>query len=150
MLLKTLHKAQDRPIGVRVNIAFRNLLTHVLSLPEWNQVTAYTEDGHSPEAGVAEAEFVPAELGELSTRGRHLTEKCHYPWYFLLIDTDGDSRPCCWAGSRYGNLNEQTLEGIWNGPANVQMRQDFLNNHIPKGCQDKHCRVDLDHPGTME
>jgi hypothetical protein len=30
------------------------------------------------------------------------------------------------------------------------MRADFLRNHIPKGCQDKHCRVDLDHEGTRE
>jgi hypothetical protein len=29
------------------------------------------------------------------------------------------------------------------------MRKDFLNNHIPRGCQNKHCRVDLDHDGTM-
>jgi hypothetical protein len=43
MLLETLRRALGRPIEVKVNIAFRNLLTHVLSLPEWKMITAATE-----------------------------------------------------------------------------------------------------------
>jgi len=91
----------------------------------------------------------PEELQQISTRGRSLREKCHYPWYNVLIDTDGDCRPCAWAGSNYGNMNQTPFLELWNGPAALQMREDFLNNHIPKGCQDKFCRVDLDHFGTL-
>jgi hypothetical protein len=149
MLLETLRRALGRPIEVKVNIAFRNLLTHVLSLPEWKMITAATEGPAATDSADAPPD-PDSPIASLSTKSKHLTEKCHYPWYMLLIDTDGDSRPCCWAGSSYGNLNQLSLEEIWNGPTTEQMRVDFLNNHIPLGCQGKHCRVDLDHDGTFE
>jgi MoaA/NifB/PqqE/SkfB family radical SAM enzyme len=148
MLLETLRRSEGKPIEVKVNIAFRNLLTHMLSLPEARMLNSALEGG--PAGDTADQPMDPeSPLASLSTKSKHLTEKCHYPWYMLLIDTDGDSRPCCWAGSSYGNLNNRSLEEVWNGPATIQMRKDFLNNHIPRGCQNKHCRVDLDHDGTM-
>ena len=149
MLLETLRRSQGKPIEVKVNIAFRNLLTHMLSLPEARLIDSALEG--APSGDTADTPMDPdSPIASLSTKSKHLTEKCHYPWYMLLIDTDGDSRPCCWAGSSYGNLNSLTLEDIWNGPSTQQMRTEFLNNHIPKGCQHKHCRVDLDHDGTLE
>lgn len=80
---------------------------------------------------------------DLDMRDRTLVEKCHYPWYFLLIDTDGDVRPCCWAGTSWGNLNNLPFDEIWNGSDAQTMRQRFLNNDIPESCRGKHCRVDL-------
>jgi hypothetical protein len=47
-------------------------------------------------------------------------------------------------------LNKVDFDQIWNGDRATGMRRDFLNNHIPKGCQNKYCRVDLEHHGTME
>jgi MoaA/NifB/PqqE/SkfB family radical SAM enzyme len=79
----------------------------------------------------------------LDMTGKTLVEKCHYPWYNLLIDTDGDARPCCWADLSWGNLNDLEFEQIWNGPRAVGMRQAFLANRIPVSCRRKHCRVDL-------
>lgn len=86
-----------------------------------------------------------AELGDpaLDMRGKTLVEKCTYPWTFLLIDTDGDARPCCWSGLSWRNLNGLGLEEVWNGEAAVEMRRRFLANDIPEGCREKHCRVDL-------
>ncbi|MEO8377498.1 MAG: SPASM domain-containing protein, partial [Candidatus Sumerlaeota bacterium] len=52
--------------------------------------------------------------------------------------------------SSYGNLNTKSFEEIWNGERILKTRTDFLANHIPLGCQGKHCRVDLEHHGTME
>lgn len=74
---------------------------------------------------------------------RPLVEKCFDPWFNVLIDTDGDVRPCCWTGVSWGNLNKLEFDEVWNGPAAVGMRRAFLQNLIPAGCRDKHCRVDL-------
>jgi MoaA/NifB/PqqE/SkfB family radical SAM enzyme len=155
MLLKTLRHAEGKPVDVRVHLAIRNLLTKSLSLPEWKQVSAFTDDAGSGIEPDMDANQNPGagedtEISALSTRGKHLTDKCHYPWYFMLIDTDGDVRPCCWAAMSFGNLNKLTFDEVWNGRKALAMRGDFLNNHIPKSCQGKHCRVDLNHPGTME
>ncbi len=80
---------------------------------------------------------------EVDMRGKTLVEKCHYPWYFLLIDTDGDARPCCWAGVSWSNLNSLSFEEVWNGEGAQTMRRRFLANDIPESCRKKHCRVDL-------
>ena len=135
MVLETLRRAEGQPIDVRIHLALRNLLTSSLSLPE---------------AGLLEAAGEGGTLDSLSTRGRHLTEKCHYPWYFLMVDTDGDCRPCCWASVSLGNLNSSSFGDVWNGPVAVRMRESFLANRIPRSCQRKHCRVDLDHTGELE
>jgi len=152
MLLETIRRAEGKDIEVRVNIALRNLLTFALSPSEWKAVSRVTE-GVSGEIEKNDrnelAESSETLDSSISTQGKSLREKCHYPWYFLLIDTDGDCRPCCWTGVSYGNLNELTLDEIWNGEIPQGMRRDFINNHIPKGCQGKHCRVDLNHHGTL-
>lgn len=153
MLLETLRRAQGKPIEVKVNIALRNLLTAYLTPDEWRIITAHTEGvapddpQHARTNGSAE---VAKRFEAVSTKGKKLIEKCHYPWYFLVIDTDGDCRPCCWTSMSFGNLNKLGFEEIWNGAKSTGMRRDFLNNHIPKTCQGKHCRVDLEHHGTME
>lgn len=148
-LMETLRRAEGKDVDVRVNIALRNLLTFALSGDEWKQLSKVTE-GVSGEIEKNDENVFAKKSGDISTQGKTLREKCHYPWYFLLIDTDGDCRPCCWTGVSYGNLNNKGFEEIWNGEIPTGMRRDFVNNHIPKGCQGKHCRVDLNHHGTME
>ncbi len=71
-----------------------------------------------------------------------LVDLCNFPWYFIYIDTNGDVRPCCYASVCWGNLNEQPFKDIWNGTAAIKMRQMFLNNVIPRACQNKHCLID--------
>jgi MoaA/NifB/PqqE/SkfB family radical SAM enzyme len=150
MLLETVRRATESPVEVRATLAFRNLLSAMLTPEEYRAITRISEgaagDLKDEKTSVADRPRNNLE----STRGKTLVQKCHYPWYFLLIDTDGDCRPCCWSGMTFGNLNEKPFTEIWNGPASTGMRRDFLNNHIPKACQGKHCRVDLDHFGTME
>jgi len=109
-------------IGQRVNVhlALKNLLT-----------------AHGADLGDS------APMQALSTRHMSLIDKCHYPWYYLLVDTDGDVRPCCWAGTSWGNLNRDDFQSVWNGEKARTMRRHFLNNHIPDSCRGRHCRVDL-------
>lgn len=138
MMLETLKRAEGQPIELNGEMGLRNLLSAHLNEEELKAISSITGGGDDD------------VRSHLSTKGTTLLEKCHYPWYFLLIDTDGDSRPCCWTGMTFGNQNGKDFNEVWNGEVATKMRQDFLNNHIPKGCQNKHCRVDLDHHGTME
>ena len=116
-------KARELGVNLAVHPALRNLLA-----------------AHAGEPGVAE---LLAEEPALDTRGQTLMDKCLYPWTFLVVDTDGDARPCCWAALSYGNLAERSFDEIWNGEAAQRMRRDFLSNLISPYCQGKHCRVDL-------
>jgi len=122
MVEESLRRAREIGQRVRIHLALRALLTAA---------------GADLETGASE------EVRRLSTRGLPLVQKCHYPWYYLLVDTDGDVRPCCWASVSWGNLNRQDFESIWNGEGAQQMRRDFLANYIPEGCRNKHCRVEL-------
>ncbi|MBI1292803.1 radical SAM protein [bacterium] len=149
MLLETLRRANDAPIEVRATLAFRNLLSALLTKEEYRAITRISE-GASGEVRDEKTQVGAPRNNLQSTKGKTLVQKCHYPWYFMLIDTDGDCRPCCWSAMSFGNLNEKSFDEVWNSPAAVKMRTDFLNNHIPKACQGKHCRVDMDHFGTLE
>ncbi|MCX7013996.1 MAG: radical SAM protein [Candidatus Sumerlaeota bacterium] len=115
--------AEDLGVDMVIHLALRNLLS-----------------AHAAEPDVA------ALLGAqpaLDLRGRRLMDKCLYPWTFLVVDTDGEARPCCWAAIRYGNLAEQTFDEVWNSPTAQETRKSFLADMIPPGCRQKHCRVDL-------
>jgi len=115
--------ADELGIELIVDLAMRNMLS-----------------AHSGEEGVAD---LLAADHDLDMRGQSLMDKCVFPWTYLTVDTDGDVRPCCWAGVSLGNLTEKTFGEVWNGATVQRMRGDFLSNHIPEYCRDKHCRVDL-------
>lgn len=146
MVELTLRKAEGKPIDVVVNLGFRSLLSQTLEPTCSSNETGNWHDRSRSQAGSTWG----GELSELSLNGKKLIEKCHYPWYFLLIDTDGDVRPCCWAAASWGNLNQLSLEETWNSSRARRMREDFLRNHIPRSCQGKSCRVELGHCGTLE
>ena len=152
MLMETLRRAGNHPqVRLEVNIPMRNLLSRHLGQDDWRAIAAVTAPSETePTAQQNGNGTSPKEGRQFSTKGMSLVQKCQFPWYYLLIDTNGDSRPCCWAGASYGNLNNLDFDEIWNGASAVSIRRDFLANHIPKSCQGKHCRVDLDHSGTME
>lgn len=157
MLLTTLRRAEGKPIRVSVNLGFRSLISHALSSAEHRLLELFADDGRQEiseedqgEKAEGSGESGKSRLAQLSVQGKQLIEKCHYPWYFVLIDTDGDVRPCCWASVSWGNLNNLPFEELWNGPEAQQMRCNFLRNHIPKSCLGKSCRVELGHTGTMD
>ncbi len=169
MVMAALARGQQAGLDVRPHLALRNLLS---ASHEGRDVSRHEFLAASPimpasrrqaqSSAVAPAVADPsvadsAEGGcngcsgcsdksldsAIDMRGKTLVEKCHYPWYNLLIDTDGDARPCCWADASWGNLNQISFEDAWNGQAALQMRRMFLANDIPASCRKKHCRVDL-------
>jgi radical SAM protein with 4Fe4S-binding SPASM domain len=50
---------------------------------------------------------------------------CGVPWAGLIVRSDGVVNPCFRIWDVFGNLNEQTLEEIWNGPSYKELRRAF-------------------------
>lgn len=58
---------------------------------------------------------------------------CKFPWDAAYISPNGDVRHCCSTNlNRLGNLKENTLEEIWNGPLYQKIRK-----HVAAGEFDK-------------
>lgn len=61
---------------------------------------------------------------------------CPLPWKQVQVSTLGNVSPCCiWTGKIAGNLNENSLEDIWNGYTFKKLRRDMLHGKKPEGCQ---------------
>ncbi len=56
------------------------------------------------------------------------------PWYRLFIEYDGRVTPCCQSEYELGNLSEQTLEEVWNGPRIKGLRKMLMENRKPSQC----------------
>jgi radical SAM protein with 4Fe4S-binding SPASM domain len=60
---------------------------------------------------------------------------CIVPWYGqLIIKSDGDVRLCCSSPHGLGNLNEKSLEEIWNDTPIHEVRESFAQGKYPKAC----------------
>lgn len=67
---------------------------------------------------------------------------CPLLWNHLHINTEGDVQPCCMSpfGQTLGNINDTSLDEIWNGRAMKKARRRLLKD-MPlstcKGCYEK-------------
>lgn len=113
-------KSKAKGIQFTVHLAIRNLLATLTST--------------SPQDTTSSEPCIDPSI--------RLTDLCHYPWYFIYVDTNGDVRPCCYASVCWGNLENQSFKEIWNSPDALKMRRLFLENCVPIPCQNKHCLVD--------
>jgi MoaA/NifB/PqqE/SkfB family radical SAM enzyme len=67
---------------------------------------------------------------------------CTRPWRLTYIQANGDVSPCCFApftgkdgGPILGNIFEQPLEEIWQGPKYQEFRRAFLTRQPPQCCE---------------
>lgn len=68
--------------------------------------------------------------------------RCHDPWNFFYVETQGSVNPCCYAGNHIGYLTESEFSDIWNGPAYVRLREGHISGRTHTWC--KYCfRYDL-------
>ncbi len=59
------------------------------------------------------------------------------PWIHLHVGNQGQVNACCVANINYGNINEQSLEEIWNGEPIEAIREKFAKGEMDKRCH--HC-----------
>ncbi len=60
---------------------------------------------------------------------------CIVPWYGqLIVKSSGEVRLCCSSPHALGNLNDSTLEEIWNAPSIKEVRESFAKGVYPKAC----------------
>lgn len=62
---------------------------------------------------------------------------CHAPWMHLATDPDGTVIPCCLYddnNKEFANLNTSSIDEAMNHPRMIQLRKEFINGDLPKGC----------------
>ncbi|MFH1550261.1 MAG: radical SAM protein, partial [Planctomycetota bacterium] len=65
-------------------------------------------------------------------------EFCHPLRTYLKIKPDGSVYPCCrgLTETYMGNLNEKSLDSIWNGERYQQLRKEFFTGKLRKCCRE--------------
>lgn len=57
-----------------------------------------------------------------------------------MVTADGSVRPCCFASGQLGNLNESSIEDIWNGPGAIELRRFIKADKIHPMCAGAPCK----------
>lgn len=91
---------------------------------------------HLPE----DIEFRPNRTydGWIEKLRRHWPGYCPQSVYRLKVDNEGNAYPCCVGDGerlKMGNVYEQPIEEIWNGPSMQDLRRAMLTNDLPKTCE---------------
>jgi radical SAM protein with 4Fe4S-binding SPASM domain len=60
---------------------------------------------------------------------------CEVPWATATITANGDVMACCMPGTVIANLNERTLDEIWNGPEFAAFRSRVNTTNPPQSCR---------------
>lgn len=60
---------------------------------------------------------------------------CPYPWTTLqIMNSAGDTYPCCWSTTSFGNIENQNVEEIWNGLVARRFRRDLALGYYHRHC----------------
>ena len=68
---------------------------------------------------------------------------CDEPWVGIFsVRTNGDVICCpCYAQAKIGNLNESSMQEIWNSEKLMEMRNSFKKGELPEVCKKQICPV---------
>ena len=79
---------------------------------------------------------------KLKSKSHYSDQYCEYPWLSLTVMADGNVVPCTQISNNelvLGNVNNNTLEEIWNSKEYEEFRKMHVTGNFPKGhkCKDK-------------
>ena len=72
---------------------------------------------------------------DLKSKSHYENQYCEYPWLSLTVMADGNVVPCTQISNNelvMGNVNEQSLEEIWNGENYKKLREMHVTGDFPK------------------
>jgi hypothetical protein len=77
---------------------------------------------------------------------------CTEPWQGIFsVETNRDVTFCpCYLKMKIGNLDESSMQEIWNADELIALRESFSRGELPEPCQGQTCPVVLgegDGPG---
>lgn len=64
---------------------------------------------------------------------------CKHPWENLQILATGEIRVCCWSSQHLGNINQNTLDELWNSELLNDLRDHIKNNKLHFICNKAVC-----------
>jgi len=70
-----------------------------------------------------------------------LSIPCYYPWFFLMIRTDGSVIHCGECRNVSENIRNKSLEDVWFGETFKNIRKQFMVGNVPDYC--KMCRPNV-------
>ncbi len=76
---------------------------------------------------------------DLTNDNQSSIQKCSFPWRWLLTLSDGTAKSCCLMVGDVGNLSQNSLEEVWNGPQLQKVRADIINGMVPEPCRYASC-----------
>ncbi len=101
----------------------------------WHDPEAYNRV-HEPAIELARELGIQIAIGNPFTKQhREGRRPCPIPWSGNIILGNGDVAACCVPGLVMGNLGENTMEEIWNGPAYQNLRATVNSANPPIPCQ---------------
>ena len=70
---------------------------------------------------------------------------CPEPWIGILsIETNRDVTFCpCYLKMTVGNLDESSMQDVWNSPTIVGLRRSFSQGILPEPCRGQLCPIVL-------
>ena len=76
------------------------------------------------------------EDGDLENRSHYAKQYCEYPWTSMTVMADGSVVPCTQdynCEMTLGNINEKSLDEIWNGEKYTDFRRWHVTGEFPTG-----------------
>jgi radical SAM protein with 4Fe4S-binding SPASM domain len=65
--------------------------------------------------------------------------RCDWPWRGAYISYQGYAMPCCMVSTpdrlHFGNVSEQEIEDVWNGPLYQKFRDQLSSDEPPEVCR---------------
>ncbi|MFN7975283.1 MAG: radical SAM protein [Acidobacteriota bacterium] len=124
------------PFPVEDNI---NLKLHPGTAAAPPEAAADVRPADAPPLEVAPAK-ADAAGGEVSVVNPDKELLCSMPWTNLHVRIDGSVRVCC-HHEAFANLEDRTVEEIWNGPELQAMRAAIGKGELHPLCQRENCPV---------
>ena len=90
----------------------------------------YNYEGVADEIGLEQLHSIGSDFVHISQQKPGSHKACPYPFYNLVVKSNGDVVPCCVAWEKslvVGNANTQTLREIWQGEALARIHRLHLS-----------------------